>query len=145
MDITVRTAQDKDFKSIIQLINEFALIQKKPERVSNTAALMAEEKDSFNCLVAELDGQIVGYAIFFICYYSWIGKSLYLDDLYVSEQYRSHKVGSSLLEKVIEEAKSKNCKKVRWQVSNWNEKTIDFYRDFGATIGDLEINCDLAI
>ena len=61
-------------------------------------------------------------ALYFFAYYTWVGKSLYLDDLYVKESFRKHKIGSGLLGKVFETARDEDCKRVRWQVLNWNEK-----------------------
>ena len=80
-----------------------------------------------------------------MAYYSWTGKTIYLDDLYVLENYRGRGIGNALLDKVIETAKTENCKKVRWQVSNWNGKAIEFYKKRGAIIDDVEINCDLLL
>ena len=145
MQSNIRTATENDFEQILNLIKEFAQFQKTPDRVSNTVQLMKQEQDSFNCLVAEVDGKIIGFATFFFCYYSWSGKSMYLDDLYVTDSYRGQHIGTDLLLLIIEKAKAQNCKKVRWQVSNWNQKAIDFYKDFGADIGDIEINCDLEL
>ena len=145
MQSNIWTATENDFEQILHLIKEFAQFQKTPDRVSNTVQLMKQEQDSFNCLVAEVDGKIIGFATFFFCYYSWSGKSMYLDDLYVTDSYRGQHIGTDLLLLIIEKAKAQNCKKVRWQVSNWNQKAIDFYKDFGADIGDIEINCDLEL
>lgn len=145
MQSTIRTATENDFGDILTLIKEFAQFQKTPERVTNTLELMKEEQDSFNCLVAEVDGKIIGFATFFFCYYSWSGKSMYLDDLYVTDSHRGGHIGTDLLLQIIEKAKAEKCKKVRWQVSNWNQKAIDFYKNFGADVGDIEINCDLEL
>jgi len=145
MTLTIRKAQENDFPKVLDLIKEFAAFQKTPDRVSNTVELMQEEKESFNCLVVESDNKIIAFATFFPCYYSWSGKSMYIDDLYVQESHRGQKIGAQLLNQIIDLAKAENCKKVRWQVSNWNTKAIDFYKSFGAEIGDVEINCDLAL
>lgn len=106
---------------------------------------MADE-DIFNCLVAESDDkEIVGFATFFFTYYSWSGKGLYLDDLYVKETCRKQAVGKKLLDKIIEIAKEENCKRVRWLVSGWNKDAIDFYKKMGAVIDSTDINCDLLL
>ena len=143
MNLTIREAKETDYEVILQLIKEFAAAQKTPEQVTNSVELMKKEKEFFNCLVADVDGKIAGFANFFFSYYSWSGKSLYLNDLYVTGEFRGKKIGTALMKKLIALAKAEDCKKLRWQVSNWNEKAIDFYRDFGAKIGDVEINCDL--
>jgi diamine N-acetyltransferase len=66
-----------------------------------------------------------------------------LDDLYVTDAYRKQGIGKKLLEAIIDVAKKEQCKKVRWQVSNWNNNAINFYKKMGAAIDDVEINCDL--
>jgi GNAT superfamily N-acetyltransferase len=107
-------------------------------------AQMDKEKDFFQCVVAETDQHaIIGFASFFLAYYSWTGKALYLDDLYVTECYRKQKIGTQLLDGIIELAKKEQCRKIPWQVSKWKENAIRFYKKMGASIDDVEINCDL--
>ena len=106
MDISIRSADQNDFPDILNLIKEFAVFQKTPEKVKITLGQMEQEKDFFKCFVAEANGnKIVGFASFFFAYYSWTGKALYLDDLYVVEPYRKRKVGAQLLAAVIDLAK----------------------------------------
>ncbi len=145
MTIEIRKAESKDFKEVYLLIKEFASFIRMPEKVLITPEQMANDKDYFNCLIALEENKIVGFATYFIAYYSWTGKTIYLDDLYVLEHYRGLGIGGSLFDKVIETAKIENCKKVKWQVSNWNKKAIDFYKSRGAEIDEVEINCDLMI
>jgi len=105
---------------------------------------MIAQQDHFKILVAETDsGKIIGFASTFIAWYSWIGKSLYLDDLYIIDEYRKNGLGSRLMDEVICLARRQGCKKIRWQVSRWNENAIKFYKKKGAVIDDVEINCDL--
>lgn len=144
MNITIRPATVLDFPAIFSLIQEFAIFQKTPEKVTITPAQMLEAKDLFQCLVAVTDtNEIVGFASFFFAYYSWSGKALYLDDLYVQAPFRGYNIGTQLLESLINHAKAAHCKKVRWQVSKWNTPGIEFYKKMGAAIDDVEINCDL--
>jgi len=143
MEITIRKASEKDFFAILSLIKELATFEKSPEKVMNTVEQMKKEKDFFQCFVAETEErEIVGIALYFIAYYTWIGKSLYLDDLYVKESFRKQKIGTRLLKKIFEIAKKENCKRVRWQVLNWNKSAIDMYRKIGANIDNEWINCD---
>ena len=145
LKVNIRKATEEDFPRILELIKEFAGSQNLEDKVSNSVDLMKAEQDSFNCLVAEKDNQIIAFANFFFSYYTWTGKSLYLEDMYVTKQYRGQQVGTAIMNEIIEIAKAENCKKVRWQVANWNQKAIDFYKEFGADIGDVEINCDLKL
>jgi len=145
MKIDIRKAEPEDFEEIYSLIIEFATFIKTPEKVVTTPSQMINDKDYFNCFIVVDKNKVVGFATYFIAYYSWTGKTVYLDDLYVSEKYRGLGIGNKLLDKVIETAKCENCKKVKWQVSNWNEKAIEFYKMRGATIDEVEINCDLKL
>ena len=81
-------------------------------------------------------------ALYFFAYYTWVGKSLYLEDLYIKEQYRRNKVGTALLSKIFEVARSEGCQRVRWQVLNWNRSAIEMYRNCGAEIDDGWLNCN---
>jgi GNAT superfamily N-acetyltransferase len=146
MNISIRKAVEADFPAIIALINEFAVFQKTPDRVHNSVEQMKADKDLFICFVAENEQQqIVGYAACFFAYYTWSGKNLYLDDLYVKETARGFNIGTKLLYTVIDHAKASHCKKVRWQVSNWNAPAIRFYKKIGAWIDDVELNCHLEL
>ncbi len=146
MEIKIRSSKETDYSQIVNLFTEFATFEKLPEKMINSVDRMNKEKDFFNCFVAETsDNRIVGYVTYFFCYYTWIGKSLYMDDLYVQHEYRAKGVGSKLMNKVIEFAKDSKCHKLRWQVSEWNKPAIDFYKNIGATIDGVEQNCDLIL
>ncbi len=143
MGITIRKGVEDDFPAILSLIKALAVFQGMPEKVTNTVGLMKEEKNFFNCLVAENDEkEMIGIAIYFFAYYTWVGKSLYLDDLYVLEEFRGLKVGTMLLDKLFLTAKEENCKRVRWMVSEWNNNAIAFYKKCGAEIDEELFICD---
>jgi len=140
----IRPATENDFEAILGLIKELALFEKAPEKVTNTVAQMKIEKDFFQAWVAEKsDGEIVGMALFYDVYYTWVGRSLYLDDLYVKEKYRGSGIGKKLLDKVIEIGQQNNCKRIRWQVLDWNTPEIEFYKKIGENLDGEWINCDL--
>ncbi len=142
----IRLSGAEDIPHIYSMIRDFAVFQQTPEKVSVTPEQMLADKDLFRCFVAENEqGEIIGFASFYFTYFSWSGRGLYLDDLYVKEAYRKQHAGSSLLNAVIDLAKKERCKKVRWQVSNWNKNAIDFYKKMGAVVDDTEINCDLTL
>jgi diamine N-acetyltransferase len=145
MAIEIKPAEDKDFDQIYTLIKEFSVFIKTPEKVSTTLDQMIRDKELFKCLIAVEGEKIIGYAFYFFGYYSWTGKSLYLDDLYVTEKYRGKNIGSKLLNAIIEIARKENCTKVRWQVSDWNRNAIEFYKKHGAEIDNVERNCDLKL
>ena len=143
MNIIIRKAGEVDFPEILLLIKELALFEKAPDKVTNTVEQMKKEKEFFHCFVAETKNrEIVGMAIYFFAYYTWVGKSLYLEDLYVKELYRKQKIGSALLRKIFETANEEECKRVRWQVLNWNKAAIQMYTKSGAVIDDEWLNCN---
>ena len=143
MEINVRQATEEDFPAILSLIRELAAYERAPGKVTNSVEQMKEEKDLFRCFVAETgEGEIIGMALYFIAYFTWVGKSLYLEDIYVKESFRKHRVGSALLRKVFEVARAESCKRVRWQVLEWNEPAIAFYRKCGAELDGEWINCN---
>jgi len=143
MHITVRKATEEDFEAILNLVTELAVFQNAPHKVTNTVDLMKQEKTYFNAFVAaSTNGEIAGIATYFFAYYTWVGKSLYLDDLYVKEDKRGLKIGSALLKAIFEVAKNENCKRVRWQVSSWNKPAIEFYKKCGAELDEECVNCD---
>lgn len=146
MEIKIRIIRESDHKQLLELFKEFAEFENLPERMNNTIERMAEEKDYLKGFVAETnDKRIVGYATCFFTYYTWFGKCLYMDDLYVKPEYRAKGIGKMLMNRVIKFAWHSGCHKLRWQVSKWNEPAIKFYESLGATIDDIERNCDLML
>ncbi len=144
MSITIRAATANDFEAVMVLIKQLAAFQGTPEKVTNTTTLMQEEQPFFNILVAETaTKQIAGIAVYFFAYYTWVGKSLYLDDLYVAEPYRGQKAGTQLLKELFTIAQNNNCKRVRWMVSDWNKPAIAFYTRLGAGIDTHAFVCDV--
>lgn len=144
MNVIIRKGTPADFPAIFRLIQEFSIFQKTPEKLTINLEQMLENKDLFQCFVVEHeDTSILGFASFFMAYYSWSGKALYLDDLYVKREFRGHQIGTQLLDKLVDYANFEQCKKVRWQVSHWNRDAIEFYKKMGAKVDDTEINCDL--
>lgn len=146
MEVVIRPADELDFPAIFSLIKEFSIFQGTPEKVSITVEQMLGNKDLFHCLVAETtDKRIIGFASFFFAYYSWSGRALYLDDLYVKEAFRKQAIGKMLFEAVLAYAKENNCNKMRWLVSKWNTNAIGFYKSIGAKIDETDLPCDLTL
>lgn len=137
---------EEDFAQLIALFNDFALFEKLPEKMTNTVEQMMQEKEHLNGFtIKDVNNCICGYVTFFFAYYTWTGKCLYMDDLYVCPEYRGQGFGSTLIEKVIAFAKESHCHKMRWQVSEWNASAIRFYESLGAKIDHVEMNCDLPL
>ena len=146
MQYTIREIEPKDFDTLIDIFKEFALFEKTPEKMINSAQQMESEKEFINGFVAlDSNNNIAGYVTWFFAYYTWVGKSMYMDDLYVRQERRGNGLGTQLINRVIEKAKTENCKRLRWQVSDWNKPAIAFYGRLGATIDSVELNCDLTL
>ena len=145
MNITIRKAGKQDFPAVFALFREFAVFQKTPDKLHITPGQLIEDEQYFQCLVAEADDRIVGFASFFFAYYSWTGRAIYLDDLYVRESSRKYGIGKRLLHALIDFAKENDCKTVRWLVSRWNANAVEFYKSIGAEIDDTEMTCVLPI
>jgi GNAT superfamily N-acetyltransferase len=144
MNINIRNSTPQDFPSILSLVKELATYQGTPEKVLNTVEQMQAEQQYFRCLVAEDDNkEIIGIASYFFAYYTWVGKSLYLDDLYVKQSRRGQKAGTALLNAIIQIAKQEDCKRLRWLVSDWNKPALEFYEKIGAEIDHEPCTCDI--
>lgn len=144
MDIKIESITKDHFTSLISLFVEFANFQNARDKLTNSIEQMREEENYIQGFVAQNeDNEIIGYVIIFFAYYTWVGKSLYMDDLYVRPNYRGKGIGSQLLQQVASFAKENNCKRLRWQVSDWNAPAIEFYKTIGAKISSEEMNCDI--
>lgn len=144
MNFTIRKALPKDFPSILEMVQALAEFEKEPDKVTNDIDQMLAEQDYFECFVAiDEDLEIIGFCLYYYVYYTWVGKSMYLDDLYVKEAKRGKGVGSELLKTLFKTAKENNCKRLRWQVLDWNANAIALYEKLGADIQNNWLNCDL--
>jgi GNAT superfamily N-acetyltransferase len=126
----IRTAEQRDVKAIHQLICELALYEKAPNEVINTPENLREhlfEEKVCDAIVCEEAGKIVGFALYYTSYSTWKGKSLYLEDFYVTPENRGQGYGSALFDAVVEIAKKRGVKRMDWQVLDWNQLAIDFY------------------
>ena len=145
-NIKIREASEEDFGAIVELFREFALFENLPEMMTNSVELMKREREYFNCFVAvNSANEIIGYATWFFAYFTWSGKALYMDDLYVKENYRGAGIGTMLIRKIADFATKSDCHLMRWQVSDWNAPAIGFYKSLGAVINNVERNCDLKL
>lgn len=136
MEILIRDALASDLPAIHGLVRELAIYEKAESAF--TATLAAYEADFaqgvFQAKVAEVEGKVVGMVLFFMHYSTWKGKMLYLEDFVVEEAYRRKGIGRLLFNAFLEEAKSRGCALVKWQVLDWNRPALDFYEKFGAVI-----------
>ena len=147
MKVTVRKGTKKDIPAVLGLIRELALFEKAPLEVTNTEADMERdgfgEQPVFRMLVAESEDLVIGMAIYFVKYSTWKGKGVYLDDIVVSEAFRGRGAGGKLFDAVIEDCKKIGAKQLHWQVLDWNETAIQFYKKYEPSFDDEWINCKL--
>jgi len=124
MNITIRKAEKKDCPRLLELIHELALYEKAPHEVTVDLDHFEESGFSENpvwwAFVAEVDEKVEGFALYYIRYSTWKGQCIYLEDLLVTEKMRGKGLGKLLFEKVIEESKARNFKRMVWQVLDWN-------------------------
>jgi GNAT superfamily N-acetyltransferase len=132
----IRVMTEADVPAVLGLVRELAIYEKAPQEVSNTEAQMRidgfGERPLFGGFVAEMDNQVVAMAIYYYRYSTWKGKVLYLEDIYVQEAYRQHKIGFQLLKACICQAQNDHCQRLSWQVLDWNEPAIQFYEKLDA-------------
>jgi ribosomal protein S18 acetylase RimI-like enzyme len=146
MDVTIRTANENDLPAVFALIKEFAAYLGRSASVKTSIEDFKRNKDSFICFLAETDeGDTAGYVLFCYSFHTWTGKAIYIDDLYIRDEYRRCSVGTKLIEAIIRYAKENKCKTLRWEVIEWNDKAIAFYKKLGAVVGDDNLNCSYTI
>jgi GNAT superfamily N-acetyltransferase len=136
-DISIRYAKANDLAAILGLIMDLAIYEKAEDEVKVTLLQLTQdfEEGNFQAQVAvnEYD-EVMGMTLYYITYSTWKGKMLYLEDFVTAEKYRRKGIGRLLFNSVIAEAKKQNCKLMKWQVLDWNEPAIDFYKSYDATI-----------
>lgn len=135
--ITIRPATRADVDLILQFIRGLAEYERAPESAVATAEDIIRdgfsENPKFRVVIAEWEGQPAGFAFFFYCYSTWLGRpGIYLEDLFVHPQCRGKGIGKALLVHLAQIAVRENCYGMRWQVLDWNIPSIDFYESLGA-------------
>lgn len=147
MKINVRKSRKEDMPQVLELIRELAEFEKAPEEVTNSVEDMIRdgfgEQPVFKCLVAETENKIVGIAIYYTKYSTWKGKGVYLDDIIVTEPMRNKGIGRLLFEEVLKESRETGMNQLHWQVLDWNETAISFYKKYNPDFDDEWINCKL--
>ena len=151
--ITIRRAVKEDCTRILELIQELADFEKAPQEVTVTLehfeesgfgnnpvwwAFVAEEFDETSA-----SNTIQGFALYYIRYSTWKGQRMYLEDILVTKKMRGKQIGKQLFDRLIVESKEKDLKGIVWQVLDWNEPAIQFYKKYSATFDTEWINCSI--
>ena len=136
MDVLIRKGTREDMSSVYGLIQELAQFENEPEAVEISVDDLIRDGfkavPEFEVFVAEHSGQIVGIALYYRRYSTWKGRSLHLEDLIVSKDFRGQGIGRALYKQVIKTAYEAGMNRLEWEVLDWNQNAIDFYKSSGA-------------
>ncbi|MCG7540343.1 GNAT family N-acetyltransferase [Pseudoalteromonas sp. CO348] len=137
MSLSIRPAEVADAATILHFINELAIYEKEPDAVLNTVEEIEQKlfgkEARAHSVICELDGEAIGFAVYFFNYSTWLGKhGLYLEDLYVSQDKRGVGAGKGIMKYLARLALQNDCGRFEWVVLDWNKPSIDFYESIGA-------------
>ena len=143
----IREGKDGDLPRVLELVRELAAYERALGEVSNTLQAMKEDgfgkNPIFGFFVAEVDQEIVGVSLYYYRYSTWKGKRLYLEDIIVTERMRGQGIGKLLFEATLHYSLNQKCTGMMWQVLDWNEPAINFYKKYSAKMDGEWVNCTL--
>ena len=141
----IRFANSDDCQDIYNLILELAIFEKAEDQVEITPEQLKKDgfgnKPLFECIVAEVDNSVVGFALFFTNYSTWKGPCLYLEDFAVLPEHRRSGIGKALFDYLFNLAKERKVGRFAWQVLDWNTSAIEFYKNYKAEFDHEWVNC----
>jgi GNAT superfamily N-acetyltransferase len=147
--VRIRRAEKKDCPRLLELVKELAEYERAPRDVTVTEEHFEEsgfgKTPVWWAFVAEENGHIHGFALYYIRYSTWKGQSMYLEDIIVTEKMRGKKIGQMLFDRLVEEAREKGWNRIVWQVLEWNEPAIGFYKKYKAKFDPEWVNCSLEL
>lgn len=130
--------------AVLLLIKELAIYENAAAEVAISTSTLQEDGfgnlPAFECIVADSTDEIVGFALYFQKYSTWKGKSIFLEDLCVTESFRRRGVGKMLFDEVLKIAKERKAKRLDWQVLDWNTPAIEFYKKYNAELDTSWVN-----
>lgn len=145
--MNIREGNKRDLPRVLELVKELALYERAPHEVTNTLQLMEEDgfgaRPVYGFFVAEENGVIIGLSLYYWRYSTWKGKRLWLEDIIVTESERGRGIGKLLFDRTMEKALEENCTGMMWQVLDWNEPAINFYKKYGSKLDYEWVNCQL--
>jgi len=148
MSITLRIAKKEDSPRLLELVNELPFLEKAPQEVTVTLQELEEAgfgtKPVWKAFVVEDDSVIVGFALYYVRYSTWKGCRLYLEDLLVTESHRGMGIGKLLFDRIIKETQEMGYSGMVWQVLDWNEPAIKFYKKYSPVIEGGWLNAALS-
>ena len=145
--ITIRKGEKRDLPAVFDLIMELAVYENGQDQVINSVQWMEQDgfgkNPIFEFIVAEDESGIIGSSVYYYRYSTWKGKRMYLEDLIVTEEKRGAGAGKLLFEETIKIGKETNCTGMMWQVLDWNEPAINFYKKYQSNLDEGWINCNI--
>jgi GNAT superfamily N-acetyltransferase len=145
----IRRAIKEDCARMLELVKELAIYERAPDEVTVTLEHFTESGFGPHPVwwgfVAEENGVIAGFALYYIRYSTWKGQRMYLEDFIVTDEQRGKGIGKLLFDRLIEEAKEKGFNAIVWQVLKWNEPAINFYKKYNATFDGEWYNCAINV
>ncbi len=146
-DIKIRKGIEVDLPQVLGLVKELAIYERAPNEVEVTLEEMHDwgfgKNKIFDFFVAENKNKIVGIALYYYKYSTWKGKCLFLEDIIVTETFRRYRLGSKLFNEVAIVAKQQKVRRMEWQVLEWNESALNFYKKYNSNFDSEWFNCKL--
>jgi len=143
-EIKIRKGTERDLPQVLELVKELAVYEKAPLEVEVTLEEMQNwgfgSDRIFDFFVAGQAGHIVGIALYYYKYSTWKGKCLFLEDIIITESHRRYGLGTRLFNEVVKVAKEKKVRRMEWQVLEWNEPALNFYKKYDAVLDPEWIN-----
>jgi len=147
-EFNLRVAIKTDCPRLMELIRELALFERAPDEVTVSLEDFEEAgfgaKPVWKAFVVEIDGVVVAFALYYVRYSTWKGSRLYLEDLIVTEEYRGKGLGKLLFDRLFQEVRELEFSGMVWQVLDWNEPAINFYKKYGANLDAGWLNASLS-
>lgn len=158
MEVNIRRAVKEDCPRLLELIKELAVYERAPDEVTVTSQHFEESGFGKNPVwwafvatsppspLSGREGEVIyGFALYYIRYSTWKGQAMYLEDIIVTNEMRGKGIGKLLFERLIEEAREKKFNRIIWQVLDWNEPAINFYKKYNTTFDAGWLNCSLYV
>ena len=149
MKTIIRRAVKDDCPRLLELVQELATYEKAPGEVTVTLDHFTEsgfgKQPVWWAFVAEVNERVVGFALYYIRYSTWKGQAMYLEDILITNEMRGKGIGKLLFDRLVEEARDKKFNRIIWQVLDWNEPAINFYKKYNADFDAGWLNCSIYV